>query len=352
MNNHLEQTPGGLNHTIYPWNRDVFASLLQRFQRRQLAHGILISGRDGLGKRAMATQLSASLLCLNPTGDGEACGHCKSCHLIAADAHPDFLRIATEKTSSGILIDQIRQLNQFAALKSQLGGVQVVLIEDAQRMNRNAANALLKTLEEPNDNLYLLLLSDTVQGLLPTIRSRCQHYRSGEPDDQQQMQWLRDKLPRASESELRQALAMAYGAPPLAADLLANEVPATHLQQLKLFLSLAQGRLSAVEVAAVYNNGDTETSLMWLYTWLVDLVRLKSGLSLADRYNDELLAQLSQVSQNLDIEQLFDYYGHLVEALRIRHTQVNQQLLTEQLLILWRRLCAQNPQQNQTGAIA
>jgi len=337
-------------HAVYPWNQGLFVSLLQRFQQQQLAHAILISGRRGLGKRGLALRLAASLLCLDADGDGAACGACKSCQLIDAESHPDFMLIAPEKAGAGILIDQIRQLNQFAALKSQLGGVQVVVIQEAGRMNRNAANALLKTLEEPNDNLYIVLLSDNAQGLLPTIRSRCQHYRSGEPGSELQQQWLGGKMPNLTPAEIREALAMAYGAPPLAAALIAAEVPALHQQQLKLFLTLAEGRLSAIEVASVWNNGDNDSNLHWLYTWIVDLVRLKSGLSLADKYNDTLLAELTRVAQGLDIDSLFDYYENLIDALRIRHSQINQQLQSEQLLITWHRLCAKQRIRSRGGA--
>ena len=340
----MESIPDSQNPAIYPWNQDLFAALLQRYQRQQLAHALLLSGRAGLGKRALARQLAASLLCSDFAMLNRACGQCKSCQLMAADSHPDFLPIAAEKSSSGILIDQIRQLNQFAALKSQMGGMQVVLIEDAGRMNRNAANALLKTLEEPNPNLYLILLTENAQGLLPTIRSRCQQYRCGEPDSESQRQWLHNKIPAASEAQLREALSMAYGAPPLAAALIEADLPAAHQHQLKLFLSLAQGRLSAIEVATVWNSSDMETSLQWLYAWVVDLIRFKSGVSLADRYSDELRAELCSVAQFLDIDSLFDYYGRLLEALRIRHSQVNQQLLSEQLLIMWHGLCANSLQ--------
>lgn len=330
-----------LNATLYPWNRELFASLLQRFQQQQLAHGLLISGRAGLGKLALARHFAARLLCSGAGDQAQACGQCKSCQLFAAETHPDYLEIASEAASGGILIDQIRQVNHFAALKSQLGGVQVVVIDAANRMNRNAANALLKTLEEPNDNLHLLLLSENTQGLLPTIRSRCQHYRSGEPDMNQQIQWLADKFPQATPSQLRQALAMAYGAPPLAAQLLANDAPTAEQKQLQLFLNLSAGRLSAEEVAWVYQSDELANLLSSVYAWIVDMIRFKSGLTLADRYTEQQATELSRVARDLHIDNLFDYTDRVIEALRLRHTQVNPQLLVEQLLIVWQRMCSQ-----------
>jgi len=338
-----------ISQTLLPWTKELFASLMQRYQSQQLAHAILISGREGLGKRALATQLCASLLCPQVQGGAAACGQCKSCQLLAADSHPDALVVAAEKSGGAILIDQIRHINQFASLKSQLGGVQVVVIENAGRMNRNAANALLKTLEEPNDNLFMILLADSVQGLLPTIRSRCQSYRIGEPDSETQLQWLRAQAPGQSDAQRREALAMAFGAPMLAARLLQDDMATTHQQFLQLFLALSAARLDAEETASAWNNsdlgrhGDADSPLFWLYTWVSDLIRLKSGQSLADKYQGDTQATLLNLARGLDIDHLFDYYEQLIDALRIRHSQVNQQLLTEQLLIAWQSVCAGRP---------
>ena len=329
-----------MSAVIYPWNATLFSSLLARHERQQLAHALLISGMPGLGKRQLAREFAASLLCQQANAQSGACQQCKSCQLLAADAHPDYLSIAAEKTGAAIVIDQIRQLTQFAALKSQLGGVQVVVIEDAQRMNRNAANALLKTLEEPNENLYLLLLSDAIQSLLPTIRSRCQHYRIGVPDHQAQLHWLTEARPGHTSESLQQALSLAYGAPELALAYLDEHLPAQHEQHLALFLALSQARISAIEVANAWNHGDFHHNLQWLYAWVVDLIRLKSGLHVADKYREALLTELERVAHDLDIDALFYYHQQIIAALRLQHTQVNQQLLIERLLILWHNLCA------------
>jgi len=164
-----------------------------------------------------------------------------------------------------------------------------------------------------------------------------------------QWQWLRAQVPSKDDAQRRQALAMAFGAPMLAARLLQDDVATTHQQLLQLFIALSDGRLDAVETASAWHSadlgrhGDVDSPLLWLYAWVTDLIRLKSGQILADKYQDETHAALQNVAQSLDIDYLFDYYEQLIDALRIRHSQVNQQLMTEQLLISWRRVCVGTP---------
>lgn len=332
---------------VYPWNESLFQDLAARYQRQQLAHAILLSGMAGLGKAELANSVAAMMLCHQPQPEThQACGECKSCQLIAAQSHPDLLLLAPEKPGSGILIEQIRQLNQFSRLKSQLGGVQVIILQQANLMNRNAANALLKTLEEPSENVYLLLLVNTVQGLLPTIRSRCQHYRLNAPDRELQRQWLRLHGVQDTQASLDCALNLAHGAPALAQVYLQEGLPERHEQQLNQFLGIAAAKLSATEVAEAWIRYDAaagasalQQSLHWMHGWVMDLIRVKLNQAPADRYSEQLAQLLGKLASNLEINALFDYYDKLMEGLRLAGTQVNQQLMLEQLLINWNKLC-------------
>ena len=145
-------------------------------QLNQLSHAYVVEGSDQILLTEQAFLLSKTLLCSDKqtsiTGIGEPCGQCHSCKLFEANNHPDFLFTQAEKNSIGV--DEIRQTSVFLTKTSQLSGAQVVLIENANSMTESASNALLKTLEEPTNNSYLLLLSNDKSRLLPTIRSRCQ----------------------------------------------------------------------------------------------------------------------------------------------------------------------------------
>ena len=134
---------------LYPWQADVFADLQQRRVQGRLPHALLISGPVGIGKQQLANVFSQSLLCAEPQADDLACGQCHACSLYAAGTHPDLFRLSPEEDSKVIKIDQIRTLIEKISLSSHYGRYRMVILNPADAMNIAAANALLKTLEEP-----------------------------------------------------------------------------------------------------------------------------------------------------------------------------------------------------------
>ena len=154
--------------------RDI--SLLQsQIIGNTLPHALVLSGVQGSGKHELALWLTKSLLCqqtgdLNSDSSELYCGKCKSCLLLKAQTHPDHLFVELIKANIGV--DQIRTVSRFFEKTSQLAQAQVVIIENADKMTESAANALLKTLEEPTQNSFIILLVEDAQRLLPTIISR------------------------------------------------------------------------------------------------------------------------------------------------------------------------------------
>ena len=137
-------------------------------------HAVIFSGVEGIGKRKIAENCAAALLCENPN-DGEACGVCSSCKLLAAGNHPDFYVIEPEKSKAApaIKIGQIRELQSQVLLQPNRANCRVVIIDGAEFMNKAAANCLLKTLEEPTGQTIFILTTANRAGLLMTVRSRC-----------------------------------------------------------------------------------------------------------------------------------------------------------------------------------
>ncbi len=159
-------------------------------KRGRIASAYLFAGEDGIGKRSVALAFAASLNCREPQeneGRLDACGKCSSCIKIENDTHPDVLVV--EPLTNDILICQIRpgkdrdkcdqegyikpRVVEMLAFKSFEGGFKVVIVDQAERMNNSAANAFLKTLEEPPEGSVIILVSSQPDRLLPTIRSRC-----------------------------------------------------------------------------------------------------------------------------------------------------------------------------------
>jgi DNA polymerase-3 subunit delta' len=136
-------------------------------------HAVIFSGVEGIGKRKIAENCAAALLCEN--SNVEACGVCESCRMLAAGSHPDFYIVEPEKSKSApnIKIGQIRTLQNEVSLQPNHSNCRVVIIDGAELMNNAAANCLLKTLEEPTGQTIFILTSANRAGLLMTLRSRC-----------------------------------------------------------------------------------------------------------------------------------------------------------------------------------
>lgn len=168
------------------WGHDrQIASLRQALAANRLSHAYVISGPEGVGKRAVATALAQALLCREPGRDDPTvpCGRCSSCLRVRRGTHPDVEvhSLATQAALSdrggkntGITIETVRSLRASTALKPMEGTRRLIVLDDAETMPEPAQEALLKTLEEPPAAVTLLLLASDAELLLPTIRSRCQ----------------------------------------------------------------------------------------------------------------------------------------------------------------------------------
>jgi len=175
---------------LYPWQKESW----QRWAglRSRLPHAILLKGPQGIGKFDFAKNLAQSLLCEQPLTDGLACQNCPSCLWFQQETHPDFRLLQPDslsdleegeereagkkKPSQQISVDQIRGLANFANLSSHRGGHRVVLIHPAEAMNTNAANALLKTLEEPSDHFGQPQTAAIITHYSESLHDTCHSY--------------------------------------------------------------------------------------------------------------------------------------------------------------------------------
>jgi DNA polymerase-3 subunit delta' len=202
---------------LEPWCRE----LAGRIDGGRLGHAPLLTGSRGVGKRDIAGWLARRLLCLDPDGSA-ACGRCRSCQLVEAGAHPDFFAVEVAEDKQGIGVDQVRDLIERLQLTASVGQRRVGLLPSAEAMNVNAANALLKTLEEPADEAWLILVCERPEQLPATIRSRCQQIVIRVPEAGVAETWLASACPEASEDERALALAVAAGAPLAARDMIVS----------------------------------------------------------------------------------------------------------------------------------
>ncbi|BFT30533.1 hypothetical protein D210916BOD24_17090 [Alteromonas sp. D210916BOD_24] len=192
---------------MLPWFESLYAQLISRYLSKKLHHGLLFSGAKGIGKYSLALALSNTLLCKQPSSQGP-CEQCQSCRLRLAGNHPDFHILESEKQLG---VDKIREGIAKLAGTAQMGGNKVLLLPQADSMTEAAANALLKTLEEPTNNTFLILITDRINKLMPTILSRCEKHALPLPSVSDSLNYLtRNGVEEASES-----LLAAYGHAPL-----------------------------------------------------------------------------------------------------------------------------------------
>lgn len=152
------------------------AQLKSAVESGRLGQSYLFSGPDGVGKTLMAKNLAAAVFC---TGESKPCGECNDCRMMLSDRHPDFIMVEPEGSSRAIKIDQVRDLIANMSLRPMQGPHRVAVLRESDRMREEAANAILKTLEEPPSFAMLILTSARPRVLLPTIRSRCQEIHFG-----------------------------------------------------------------------------------------------------------------------------------------------------------------------------
>jgi DNA polymerase-3 subunit delta' len=259
--------------SAYGWHVGQWHLLVDANQQARLPHALLFAGPAGVGKRRFAHALASYLLCSAPTAEAQACGRCRSCQLIAAQTHPDLLWLAPEDNSRAIKIDQIRGVADFVGKTSQMGGRKIAIIEPAEAMNANAANALLKNLEEPAGDTHLLLVSDAPGRLLPTIRSRCLQTIFGIPPREPSLEWL---TPVVGSATVAARLLQLAGGRPLAA-LAMHEGDALTVRGRLRDIWQALWRDDCFSIAAKWMEFELTDILDWAAIWLQDAVRHKSG---------------------------------------------------------------------------
>jgi DNA polymerase-3 subunit delta' len=310
------------------WNRPLWDNVLERRRRGAMPHALLLGGPAGLGKRVFAANLAALLLCEKPVD--MACGTCRSCLLVAAGSHPDRVEINLELRDDGktlrseIVVEQIRVLSKRLSMTAQFGGHQVALIDPADLMNNAAANALLKTLEEPGPGTVMLLISDQSTRLPATIRSRCQRVDFVLPNAAEAVGWLK----RQGVDGAAQALEAAAGNPGLALELARGGGLALRTEVASDLANLWTRKAAPAEVANRWAKSEAERR-----TWFA--AQLAQAETAAQSRQSRGPLALTAISDFNKLAQWFREAGRVREQLR---TPVRSELLLLELLLAWRAL--------------
>lgn len=353
---------------LYSWQDELW----QRWAglRARLPHAILLKGAQGIGKLDFALAIAQSLLCQKPADDGVACGSCNSCRWFEQGTNPDFrmllpaalavgiqesgdsytsmvlkncaMVIAEEaleeqrkkekKPSKEITIDQIRALADFSNLSAHQGGFRVVLIHPAETMNANAANALLKTLEEPSGRMLFILVTHKPQQLPPTILSRCLALAAPLPSPEASAAWLKQRGMSDPAALLAQA-----GFAPLQAARLAEEAEEGAGEYRRFLQEIGRpAQLDVFALAEQLQRTEPARVIHWLQQWCYDLGSAKLAGKVL--YHPELADIIGNLAGKIGVFDLLRYQKELLVARREAAHPLNPKLLFESLLLSYRHM--------------
>ena len=316
-------------------HEETLRRLTQLLAQERTPHALLFCGPEGVGKKRAALAVAASLLCASPA-KGRPCGVCESCRALAAGAHPDFILVTPEKmgkTARSIKIEAIRSLRAKAARRPKLASRRVAILDDAETMNTAAANALLKTLEEPSGDAVFILVTGARQALLPTIVSRCMTAAFG-PLSQEALSRVLAKN-GVPEREAAALLSLSDGSTGRALRLYAEDALALREDALTMLESLP--RLTPEDI---FEHGkrlgalERERLSEWLRHFrllLRDLLALFGGS--AALLNADFSPRLSALAQTLPAEAASPAEREAAEAMRrLAGSNVTPRLLIEGFL--------------------
>ena len=346
---------------IYPWQTDDWTRLQQL--RAHWPHALLLHGQAGIGKLRFAQHLAQGLLCEAALPNGEPCGKCAACNWFVQGNHPDYRIVlpealaaeagftsaaaADEKTdkadadeggkktrtpSKEIKIEQVRALLDFCGVGSHRGGVRVVVLYPAEALNVAAANALLKTLEEPPSGVVFLMVSARIDRLLPTIISRCRQWPMTTPAPAAATAWLAAQ----GVADAPGLLAEAGGAPLAALALAGDENRPLRDWTLK---QLAAGpNCDAFACGETLQKLPVPLVLGWLQRWMYDLLAQRTAG--APRYFPQASTALMRCASQADASAFARFMRTVTRQRAVENHPLNARLVFEELFIGYRELFA------------
>ncbi|HEY8022952.1 MAG TPA: DNA polymerase III subunit delta' [Burkholderiaceae bacterium] len=336
--------------TLYPWHESAWQQLQQL--RERMPHAILFHGAAGTGKTAFAERFAQALLCQSPLADGQPCMQCASCGWFDQYAHPDFRRVRPEALddeasddgeegaetgevkksgkagkapSKDIKIDQIRALADFMNISTHRNGKRVIVLYPAEALNTAAANALLKTLEEPPPDTMFLLVSNSLDRLLPTILSRCRKFALNMPQQEQALAWLvAQQVPDAA------AWLAEQGGAPLAALEQSIEGDRETLDEFLRHLA-HPGVDGALKTADRLQKTAVADLVSWLQRWQYDLFshKLCGNIRYYPRYSKEL----TRLATRIELGALLRSLKALNDRKKIAEHPLSAKLFIEDMLL-------------------
>lgn len=307
-----------------PWISPLIESFDGRVEAGQIPQALLIHGPEGVGRRHLAAAFASRLLHLPlpsaRTGGAED---------PLAIQHPDYHLLLPAEGGRQISIGQVREFNATLAGTSHAGRCKVAVICPAESLNVNAANGLLKTLEEPAGQTCIMLVTAQPGRLPATIVSRCERQAVGIPSREASLQWLRQQ---GSDVDWSVFMTLADGAPLLARRFHQAGAAASVGRFAESLRMLVQRRSSPLAVARAWADDDADLCLRWLYQQVMALIRVGSGI---DGSAPAALAALQNRPARINMSACFTYVDQLLNTRRLQDRSLSRELQFADLLAWW-----------------
>jgi len=313
-------------HVTVPWLEGPLASVAAAHRAGRLPHALLIHDSPGAGGDVLAQRIAQVVLCERV--QSTPCGQCTACHRVASGQHPDLVHVHPTEDSRQIRIEQVRELAHEIGLTSHQGGYKVGILAPADALNRHAANALLKTLEEPAPRTLLVLVATQPSRLPATIISRCQRIRIRPPSRAESIDWLR----RARGSgDWERVLDVLGEAPLLAARLDPAAVARIDDDTRRTLGELSNRAADPASLAERWSRSDLELRLTCLENWITERIRRAAGVD-ADSVKPHAGTHLPRARPESNIRKLFELLDSVRELRMLLDTPLNRALALENIL--------------------
>ena len=325
---------------LYPWQQEQWRQMQSAADAGRMPHAVLLSGAEGIGLEAFANRLVDYLL--RDAGERGEAAQTEQAEqarrLLAAGTHPDVSRVEPEEEGKAIKVEAIREMIGFIHLSSRSGRYKIALLAPAEAMNRAAANALLKTLEEPPPGAVMLLLSHHPAALPATIRSRCRRLHFHPVPAAKAMEWFAAQKLSIDEPEV--LLALAQGAPLKAARLHEAGVGRQFRDIARDLIALREGRAGPVDIAEKWLREAPAETPSRLLALLARSARLKCGGGAAGASPAQTPSQidgaLRELAAGLDLAVILRCYDRLRDNHRAQTIfNLNRQAVVEDFAAYW-----------------
>lgn len=324
---------------IYPWQYNQWQYFMNMLHQDSLPHALMLCGPGGIGKHEFANAMCASIICQARLESGEACGQCKHCKLLDANTFPDYVSVEVSDEKAGISVEDIRQLIAKLHLTRHFDAYKVALIRQADLMNTNAANALLKTLEEPPAKSLILLVTDQPLSLPATIRSRCQLISFNPPGETEALDWLNRQ---SHDIDWEPLLRVAQGAPLQALQFHETDLLDQRIMVVQGFLEIFEAGSNPVEIAARIEPVPLAQCFQWIQAVIVDLLRIKAAENPITLENPDFYRSLLALAPRLQVPLLVEFWEMLLERKKMQDNSLNHRLYAESFLLRTHKLAAKN----------